>query len=62
MERPETVDVGANMVAGLEAEEVLDAVREMGGKEGDWRNPFGDGTAAEKIIEVSATHIGRKSK
>jgi len=61
-ERPETVEVGANMVAGLETDTVLDAVREMGGKKGDWRNPLGDGTAAKKIIEVSATHIGQESK
>lgn len=56
-ERPETVEVGANLIAGLETETVLDAVREMGNKEGDWRNPFGDGTASKKIIEVSATHL-----
>ncbi|MDZ7687761.1 MAG: UDP-N-acetylglucosamine 2-epimerase (non-hydrolyzing) [Halobacteriales archaeon] len=58
-ERPETVEVGANIVAGLETETVLDAIREMGGKEGNWENPFGDGTAAKKIIDVSATHIGQ---
>jgi hypothetical protein len=28
------------MVAGLETDAVLDGIREMEGKEGDWRNPL----------------------
>ena len=58
-ERPETVEVGANSVAGLETESVLKAVEQMKQKSGDWRNPFGDGTAAETIIETVATHLDK---
>jgi UDP-N-acetylglucosamine 2-epimerase (non-hydrolysing) len=56
-ERPETVGVGANMVAGLETDTVMRAVSEMENKPGNWENPFGDGTAAKKIIDASVTHL-----
>lgn len=51
-ERPETVSVGSNVVAGTDPEEVLERVEEMWGATGDWSNPFGDGTAAEQIIDI----------
>lgn len=52
-ERPETVDVGANVIAGFRHENIVGAARKMLGKKGKWENPFGDGKAGEKIIEVS---------
>ncbi len=51
-ERPETVDVGANMLAGLEKDKMISSVNKMLKKKGDWENPFGDGKSAEKIIDV----------
>lgn len=51
-ERPETVDVGANVVAGTDPDAVFDAVGTMRSRVGDWENPFGDGTAAEKILDT----------
>jgi UDP-N-acetylglucosamine 2-epimerase (non-hydrolysing) len=50
-ERPETVEVGANIIAGFEYEGIVRAARTMLGKNGKWINPFGDGNAGKKIIE-----------
>ncbi|MFC5279721.1 non-hydrolyzing UDP-N-acetylglucosamine 2-epimerase [Halorubrum rubrum] len=49
-ERPETVDVGANRIVGVESGDVLTGVNEMLTMEPDWENPFGDGRAAERIL------------
>jgi UDP-N-acetylglucosamine 2-epimerase (non-hydrolysing) len=50
-ERPETVEVGANVVAGVEPEGILEKTRFMRGKR-TWSNPFGDGNSASRIIDV----------
>lgn len=51
-ERPETVAVGANLLAGIEPKRVLSCVREMLGKNGRWPNPFGDGKSGGRIVEL----------
>lgn len=51
-ERPETVEVGANIIAGASSDRILEAVRTILGKANKWQNPFGDGKAAEKIVNV----------
>jgi len=51
-ERPETVDAGANVVAGTYPDAVLEAAQRMNESKGDWPNPFGDGTAATQILDV----------
>jgi UDP-N-acetylglucosamine 2-epimerase (non-hydrolysing) len=51
-ERPETVDVGANTIVGTEPERILAGVQEMIGRTGGWSNPYGDGTAGEKIVNI----------
>jgi UDP-N-acetylglucosamine 2-epimerase (non-hydrolysing) len=51
-ERPETVEVGANLVAGTGSEQLAAAAIEMTQRPGGWPNPFGDGHAGEKIIEI----------
>jgi UDP-N-acetylglucosamine 2-epimerase (non-hydrolysing) len=56
-ERPETVEVGANIVAGTNPERVLDAIEEVQSRKRDWANPFGDGTAAEQILDVAVNEI-----
>lgn len=52
-ERQETVEIGANRVAGVESSGVLAAARAMLGSPCTWPNPFGDGTAAEQIVRTS---------
>jgi UDP-N-acetylglucosamine 2-epimerase (non-hydrolysing) len=51
-ERPETLDVGSNILAGTKAEKILECVNIILDKEGDWKNPFGDGKAGEKIVNI----------
>jgi UDP-N-acetylglucosamine 2-epimerase (non-hydrolysing) len=51
-ERPETLDVGSNFLAGTNPERIVEGARLMCGKSRDWVNPFGDGTSAERIIDV----------
>jgi UDP-N-acetylglucosamine 2-epimerase (non-hydrolysing) len=50
-ERPETIDVGANILAGTKPEEIIKKARLMLSKSRSWKNPFGDGTAGRKIVE-----------
>jgi UDP-N-acetylglucosamine 2-epimerase (non-hydrolysing) len=51
-ERPETVEVGSNMLAGTEPERIVKSAGRMLVKGKGWKNPFGDGKAAEKIGRV----------
>ncbi len=52
-ERQETVYVKSNTIAGTKPERILNAVERSLEKEADWPNPFGDGRAAKRIIDVS---------
>ena len=51
-ERPETVTVGSNVLAGTNPDRILESAKVMLAKEKRWVNPFGDGTTGEKILEV----------
>jgi len=51
-ERPETIDVGANILAGTDPNRILQSVRYMANKQRDWDNPFGNGKSAENIINI----------
>jgi UDP-N-acetylglucosamine 2-epimerase (non-hydrolysing) len=51
-ERPETIDVGANTLAGADPEAILKCAKVMCDKERDWPNPFGDGRAGRRIVDT----------
>lgn len=51
-ERPETIDVGANRLVGTDPMRIQDGAAAMDETEPDWENPFGDGTAAARIVDV----------
>lgn len=51
-ERPETVDVGANVLAGTKRETILDQVSVMLTNNNVWENPFGDGNSGKEIISI----------
>ena len=51
-ERPETVAVGANTIAGTNPENIIKATQMMIDRVDRWENPFGDGMAAMRIIEI----------
>jgi UDP-N-acetylglucosamine 2-epimerase (non-hydrolysing) len=51
-ERPETVEAGGNVVAGVEPEGILRSALMMMERKREWPNPFGDGHAAERIVKI----------
>ncbi|MEM2121598.1 MAG: UDP-N-acetylglucosamine 2-epimerase (non-hydrolyzing), partial [Candidatus Woesearchaeota archaeon] len=51
-ERPETVDVKANILAGVNPYKIYKCAKIMLSRKRDWKNPFGDGKAAERIIRI----------
>ncbi len=51
-ERPQTVEVGANFVAGLKTSNILQGAAKMLKAKREWVNPFGDGQAAKRIINI----------
>lgn len=50
-ERPETVEVGANVLAGTDPAAIGAAARRMLDARGGWPNPFGAGDAAVRILD-----------
>ena len=51
-ERPETVTVGANILCGINPEDILKAAQQSLVKKREWPNPFGDGLASKRIINA----------
>ncbi len=51
-ERPESVEVGANMLAGATPERIVECARAMRDRRRDWPNPFGDGTSGLRIVDL----------
>jgi UDP-N-acetylglucosamine 2-epimerase (non-hydrolysing) len=51
-ERPETLKVGSNVLAGTDPDKILEKAMTMSAVDRDWDNPFGDGTAGKRIIEA----------
>jgi len=51
-ERPETLEVGANILAGNNSDKILESVKLMLSRENNWVNPFGDGRAGKRIIDI----------
>lgn len=51
-ERPETLEVGANVLAGTDPYEIVDKAKLMLDGSNNWENPFGDGEASRRIVQV----------
>jgi UDP-N-acetylglucosamine 2-epimerase (non-hydrolysing) len=50
-ERPETIDVGANRLSSCDPGQIVASATEMLLRGDGWENPFGDGDAAERILQ-----------
>lgn len=50
-ERPETIEVGANLLGGIKPATIKRAVSEMLVKNVSWKNPFGKGDAGKQIFD-----------
>lgn len=52
-ERPETINVGSNIITGNNERKIIKAINKMMViTKPHWKNPFGNGTAGEKIIKI----------
>ena len=51
-ERPETVEVGSNIVAGLNKKHIVKAVDIMINRKTNWKNPYGTPDSAKKTIHI----------
>jgi UDP-N-acetylglucosamine 2-epimerase (non-hydrolysing) len=51
-ERPETLQVGSNVLAGTNPDSIIAKTTMMLRKPTSWKNPFGDGKAGQRIIEI----------
>ena len=51
-ERPETIEVGANILAGTSPDKIVECASLMLQKDTNWSNPFGDGKAGERIVKI----------
>lgn len=54
-ERPETIEVGANRLAGVSAEGIRESIGVMLGLERNWSSPYGGGKASRKIVDAILT-------
>lgn len=59
-ERPETIAVGANALAGTDPETILEETTNMYTTATNWENPLGDGTAAEQILDCLGQTIAQE--
>jgi len=59
-ERPETIDVGCNVLAGTNPKYILDYAEEMIAKKTNWKNPFGSGKSGQRIMEILLNHPSTK--
>ncbi|MCK4476353.1 MAG: UDP-N-acetylglucosamine 2-epimerase (non-hydrolyzing) [Methanophagales archaeon] len=51
-ERPETLEVESNVLAGVNQDKILEGVEKMISKQRNWNSPFGDGKAGEEIVKI----------
>jgi len=57
-ERPETLEIGANVLAGTDPGRVRAAVHRQLEANREWRNPYGDGTTSRTIAALVAEQLG----
>ena len=57
-ERPETLEIGANVLAGTDPDRIRKAVRSQLATKADWPNPYGDGTTSRQIAKIVDEDLG----
>ena len=57
-ERPETLEIGANVLSGTDPARVRSAVRRQMASKRRWANPYGDGTTSRQIATIVADLVG----
>ena len=56
-ERPETLEVGSNVLASTNPFLILESVNAMLNKGNNWGNPFGDGDSGKNIISILRSEL-----
>ena len=51
-ERPETLEVGSNVLAGTEPQNIAEKAKIMIKNTKTWKNPFGDGKSGHRIVDI----------
>ena len=57
-ERPETLEIGSNVLAGTDPPRILEAAEKQLAAKREWPNPYGDGTAGTQIAKVVSGFLG----
>ena len=57
-ERPESIEVGANRLVGADPDQILEGATAMHTAPRTWVNPFGDGHAGERIVDLILARDG----
>ncbi len=57
-ERPETLEIRSNVLAGTDPARVASAVRRQLDAPREWTNPYGDGTTSSRIARTVADFLG----
>jgi len=57
-ERPETLEIGSNILAGAEPNVIVEKTEFMLKRRHDWPNPFGDGKAGIRITKILIDEFG----
>jgi UDP-N-acetylglucosamine 2-epimerase (non-hydrolysing) len=58
-ERPETINVGANLIGGILPEGIVRASIRMMNIKRSWKNPFGDGEASNRMLKILLKKLGQ---
>ena len=56
-ERPETVDVGSNFIAGINSKKIFRFTEKFLQEKRFWKQPFGDGTTAKEILDILTSKL-----
>lgn len=56
-DRPEAIDVGAGIIAGCKPQRIFESVKIMMEKRRKWGNPFGDGKAGKRIVNIITRYL-----
>lgn len=58
-ERPETLEVGSNVLAGTNPKEILEAAKKMLKVKKNLGNPFGNGRTGEKLVSIIKKQLSK---
>ena len=56
----ETIELGVNILAGTNPEKIIDCAEKMLSFKGTWGEPFGDGKAAERIVDIVSKEVANR--